>query len=111
MRILRHLWLPALLALYVLLTLSMTVGEHGLLHLRKLHQEQRSLETEAVTLLRENEEVRDRIARLQKDDEFFEKVVREELKFVKKGELVYLFRSSPESAEQEEVTRGGSGPN
>jgi len=111
MRMLRQLWLPVLLVLYVFLALSTTVGEHGLLHLRKLHQEQRSLETEAVTLLRENEEMRERIARLQKDDEFFEKVVREELKFVKKGELVYLFRSPPESPEQEEEKRGKNGPN
>jgi len=100
MRIMKHLWVPVLLVGYILLTLSATVGKHGLLHLWQLRQEQRVLETKAFDLSRENDALRERIARFQKDDEFFEKVVREELKFVKKGELIYLFRGSSETAEQ-----------
>ncbi len=99
MRMLKYLWFPVLLVGYILLTLSATVGKHGLLHLWQLQQEQRVLETKAFDLSRENDDIHERIARLQKDDEFFEKVVREELKFVKKGELVYLFRGSLETAE------------
>jgi cell division protein FtsB len=98
--ILKRLWLPAVLVLYAVLALSTLVGERGLLHLRDLHQEQRTLEAEAVTLVRENEELRSRIARLQTDDVFFEKVVREELGFVKEGEFVYRFRgASPNSGQ------------
>ena len=91
-RLLRHLWLPATLVLYGLLALSTLVGQRGLLHLWELRQEQCALEADVIALLRENEDLRDRITRLQTDDEFLEKVAREELNFVRKGELVYRFR-------------------
>jgi cell division protein FtsB len=41
--------------------------------------------------LRENAELRNRIARLKTDDEFLEKMAREKLGLVRKGELVYHF--------------------
>ena len=96
----KKLWVPTLLFLYVLLALSSAIGEHGFVHLWKLRQEQLLLETKAVTLLQENKELRERIAQLQTDNSYLEKVVREELKFAKKGEIVYLFRSSSEPSEQ-----------
>jgi cell division protein FtsB len=94
MRVFRQLWLPVLLVVYVLLALSTLVSQRGLLHLWKLQQEQQALEAKVFALLRENEELRSRIARLQTDDEFLEKVAREELGFVGKGELVYRFDSA-----------------
>ena len=100
MRTFRKLWLPTLLALYVLLALSSAVGEHGFVHLWKLRQEQQTLESAAVVLLQENKDLRDRITRLQNDNSYLEKVVREELKFTKKGEIVYLFRAPSEPSEQ-----------
>ncbi|MGH7964554.1 MAG: FtsB family cell division protein [Candidatus Binatia bacterium] len=96
----RRLGLFATLAVFSLLFLSTILGRHGLLHLWKLHQEQRALEAEAFTLLRGNEELRSRIARLQTDGEFFEKVVRERLGLVREGELVYRFRRSPDAVGQ-----------
>ena len=99
MRILKHLWLPALFGGYVLLALSVSIGKHGLLHLWQLRQEQRALEAKAFDLSRENEDFRDRIDRVTKNDEFFEKIVREELTFVRKGEVVYVFRGSSETAD------------
>ena len=113
MRTLRKLWLPTLLVLYVLLGLSTAVGEHGFVHLWKLRQEQQTLESEAVTLLQGNKDLRDRITRLQTDNDYLEKVAREELKFAKKGEIVYLFHGSSESSEQygeKAVGDGGHGP-
>jgi len=104
MRILKRLWLPALLGGYVLLALSVSIGKHGLLHLWQLQQEQRTLEARAFDLSRENEDFRDRIDRVTKDDGFFEKIVREELTFVKKGEIVYMFRGSAETADPSEPT-------
>ena len=95
MRLFKRLWIPVLFVGYVLLALSVSVGKHGLLHLWQLRQEQHSLEAKAFDLSRENEDFRDRIVRFTKDDEFFEKIVREELKFVKKGEIVYVFRGWP----------------
>jgi cell division protein FtsB len=99
MRTLR-LWLPATLVLYALLAVSTLVGQRGLLHLWKLRQEQRALEADVFALLRENEDLRSRITRLQTDDEFLEKVAREELGFVRKGELVYRFRDSSDTPVQ-----------
>ncbi|MSQ47740.1 MAG: septum formation initiator family protein [Deltaproteobacteria bacterium] len=97
MRILKRLWLPALVGGYVLLALSVSVGKHGLLNLWPLLQEQRALEARAFDLSRENQDFRDRLEQVTKDDEFFEKVLREELTFVKKGEVVYIFRGSSET--------------
>ncbi len=94
MRLLRRLWLPATLLLYALLAASTLVGQHGLLHLQEIRQEQQALEAEAFTLARENADLQDRITRLKTDDEFLEKVAREELGFVGKGEIVYRFRDS-----------------
>lgn len=88
----RWVWLAALLVGYALLATSTLVGESGLLHLWQLRQQQRDLQAEIFAVLRENEDLRNRINRLQSDDEFFEKVVRETLKFTKRGELIFLFQ-------------------
>jgi cell division protein FtsB len=88
----KRFWLLALLVGYALLAASTLVGERGLLHLWKLRQEQRELQTEVFALLRENEDMRNRINRLQTDNEFFEKIARETLKFARKGEIIYLFQ-------------------
>jgi cell division protein FtsB len=94
MHILRRLWLPATLLLYALLAASTLVGQHGVLQLQEIRQEQQALEAEAFTVARENADLQDRITRLKTDDEFLEKVAREELGFVGKGEIVYRFRDS-----------------
>lgn len=91
MSIVKRLWLPATLLVYALLAASTLVGERGLLHLQELRQEQRALEVEVFTLLRENAELRTRITRLKTDDEFLEKTARERLGLVRKGEFVYHF--------------------
>ena len=96
----RWVWLSALLVGYALLAGSTLVGEGGLLHLWKLQQQQRELQAEVFTLLRDNEDLRARIERLQSDDEFLEKVVRESLKFTKQGEIVFLFQDPSEVATQ-----------
>jgi cell division protein FtsB len=92
----RQFCLVALLVGYAFLAASTLVGERGLLHLWKLRQEQRELQAEAFARLRENEDLRNRIERLQTDDDFLEKVARETLKFAKRGELIYLFHDTPE---------------
>jgi cell division protein FtsB len=103
MRLLKRLWVPVLFVGYVLLALSVSVGKHGLLHLWQLRQEQHALEAKAFDLSRENEDFRDRIVRFTKDDEFFEKLVREDLKFIKKGEVLYVFRGPAETADPAET--------
>jgi len=98
MPIVKRLWLPATLLLYALLMASTLVGERGFLHLQELRQEQRALEAEAFTLLRENAGLRNRIARLKTDDEFLEKMAREKLGLVRKGEFVYRFDGPSDAA-------------
>lgn len=94
----KWMWLSAVLVGYAWLAASTLVGEHGLLHLWTLQQEQRELQAKAFALLSENEGLRNRLSRLQTDDEFFEKTARETLKFVRKGELLYLFLKAPEAS-------------
>ncbi len=88
---LRTLRLSAILGLYVALGISTVFGGRGLLHLRGLAQEREVLEAGAFALLRENEALRDCIGRLETDDAFLETIVREELGFVRPGEVVYRF--------------------
>jgi cell division protein FtsB len=94
----RQLWLPLTLAFYVSLALSTVIGQRGLLHFWKLQQELETLEGTVLSLLRENEALRDRITRLQHDDEFLEKIVREELGYVREKEFVYRFHDSSASS-------------
>jgi cell division protein FtsB len=96
----RRVCLFAVLIGYALLAASALVGEGGLLHLWRLQQEQRDLQAEVFALLHENEDLRSRIGRLHTDDEFFEKVARETLKFARKGEVLYLFQDPAESSVQ-----------
>lgn len=91
---LRKLWLPVLFGLYGILALSTVFGARGLLHMQHLSQEQAALESKVFVLLRENEALRACIEQLKTDDAFFEKIVREELGFVRPGELVYRFPAS-----------------
>ena len=91
----KRVWLAALLVGYAWLAASTLVGERGLLHLWQLRQQQRELQAEVFAVLRENEDLRHRISRLQSDDEFFEKVARETLRFAKRGEFIFLFQDSP----------------
>lgn len=95
---LRILWLPAVLGLYVLLGISTVFGVRGLLHLGGLAQEREALEADVFTVLRENEALRGCIGRLETDDVFLEKVVREELGFVRPGDFVYRFETPASDA-------------
>ena len=94
----RTLWLSTILGLYVLLGISTVFDGRGLLHLEGLAQERAALEAGVFALLRENEALRDCIGRLETDDAFLEKVVREELGFVRPGDLVYRFETPASEA-------------
>jgi cell division protein FtsB len=99
MRYVKQLSLTTFLVVYALVTLATIMGEHGIVHLWNLRAELQSLKARAIVLVQENEALSKQIKQLQQDDKFLEKVVREELKFVKEGEIVYLFRSSSETSE------------
>ena len=60
-----------------------------------MQTEQRELERLVFERQQRNEQLRERIRRLQSDDRYLEKLVRERLGMVKKGEIIYR-RTAPQ---------------
>jgi cell division protein FtsB len=75
--------------LFGLCAVSAVVGSGGVVQLRRLYAEQAQVEAEAYDLARHNNDLRDHVARLDTDDAYLEKVVRERLGWIKPGERVY----------------------
>lgn len=90
-----HRWPIYLLgALIVLLSLVTVVGERGALHLWRLRGEKSRLDEQNYRLQKQNEALRQRIHRIRNDDDYLEKLAREELNMVRPGEVVYRFQSA-----------------
>lgn len=87
-------------SLIVLLSLVTIVGERGALHLWRLRGEKSRLDAQNYRLQKENESLRQRVLGIRNDDEYLEKIAREELNLVRPGEVVYRFQTP--------VTRDGS---
>jgi cell division protein FtsB len=64
-------------------------GNRGLYHLYQMHQEKDRLVQENLTIKDENERLVKTIERLQNDQEFIEDVIRKELNYIKKNEIIY----------------------
>jgi cell division protein FtsB len=64
-------------------------GSGGVVHLRKLQVQQLQTEATAFALAQRNARLRDHLQRLDGDDAYLEKVVRERLGWIKPGEIVY----------------------
>jgi cell division protein FtsB len=85
-------WPLYLLGSLILLLLLVTiVGERGALHLLRLRGEKSQLDEQNFRLQKENEALRQRIARIRNDNYYLEKLAREELNLVRPGEVVYRF--------------------
>src|SRR5262249_46568095 len=82
-------WLIAGVAALLLCVVAAICGDHGLVHLLRMRGEQRDLERMAFDLGQRNEQLRERVRRLQSDDRYIEKLARERLGLAKKGELIY----------------------
>jgi len=93
-------WFPSILALYALLGYSTVWSERGLLHLFQLTEERRVLETQVRTLLRENDDLKERIRRLHTDDLFLEQLARNRLVLVREHDIVYRFHPTKPSLTQ-----------
>ena len=81
-------------ALIVLLSVVTIVGERGALHLWRLRGEKSRLDEQNYRLQKQNEALRQRIQRVRNDDDYLEKLAREELNMVRPGEVVYRFQST-----------------
>jgi cell division protein FtsB len=85
-------WLLYLLgALILAVALVTVIGERGALHLWRLRGEKSQLDEQNYRLQKENEALRQRIARIRHDDQHLEKLAREELNLVRPGDVVYRF--------------------
>ncbi len=90
--------LKVVVGLLVLLILGYTVlGEHGLVRLVRSQKQKNALLEDKQRLESENAELKKEIDRLQNDPDYIERVAREELGMVKKGELVIQFADPDES--------------
>ncbi|MBX3024279.1 septum formation initiator family protein [bacterium] len=72
-----------------LCAVSAVFGSGGVVQLRRLYTEQSQVEAQAYELARHNQELRDHLARIDADDAYLEKVVRERLGWIKPGERLY----------------------
>ncbi len=90
-------------ALIVLLSLVTLVGERGALHLWRLRGEKVRLDEQNYRLQKENESLRQRVQGIRNDDDYLEKLAREELNMTRPGEIVYRFQTqgSREAPRQE----------
>jgi cell division protein FtsB len=101
---LSHRWLLSLLGCLLLALSAFTMlGERGALHLLRLRQEKMRLDEQNYRLQKENEALRQRILRIRHDDHYLEKLAREELNLVRRGEIIYRLAGS-------ERPRTGSAP-
>jgi cell division protein FtsB len=73
----------------VLFVIAAVYGDHGLIHLLRMQSEQRELEHMAFDVQQQNQHLHERIRRLQSDDHYIEKLARERLGLVRKGEIMY----------------------
>jgi cell division protein FtsB len=82
----------------ILFIVAAVCGDHGLLHLLRMRNEQQELEHVAFNLQQRNEQLRQQIRRLQSDDGYIEKLARERLGLVKKDEVIYRVTAPPAPA-------------
>ena len=91
-------------ALILALALVTVVGERGVLLLWRLRGEKNQLDEQNYRLQLENESLRQRIARIRRDDFYLEKLAREELNLVRPGEVVYRFSKTEPHANRSSPT-------
>jgi cell division protein FtsB len=71
---------------------SAVFGSGGVVALRRLQAQQAQTEGTAYALAQRNTRLRDHLERLERDDTYLEKVVRERLGWIKPGEVVFRTR-------------------
>jgi cell division protein FtsB len=87
--------LVSVVVLMALFLVAAVYGDHGLAHLSRMRAEQRDLERTAFELQQHNARLREHIGRLRSDDAYLEKLARERLGLVRKGEILYRVTSPP----------------
>jgi cell division protein FtsB len=92
-------WILLTLAFIAAIILDALFSETGIFQLRELEQEFQRLQLELQKLQRENAELEKQISGFRSGTDALEKVAREELGFVKPGEVTFLFPEKEGSLE------------
>ncbi len=90
-------------SLILLLSLVTIVGERGALHLWRLRGEKSRIDEQNYRMQRDNEALRQKIARVRHDNYYLEKLAREELHMARPGEVIFRF-SKAESRREPPAT-------
>lgn len=97
---LRREWLTlALAALLALLATDVAFAPLGLRDLLALRAERARLEAVHLRLLETNTELKVKAGRLRDDDRYLQRMIREQLGYVRPGEIVYRFATPARPAE------------
>jgi cell division protein FtsB len=98
-------WVYYLLSMLIaLLSVVTVIGERGAVHLWRLRSEKAQLDSENYRLQKENDNLRQRVSRIRRDDYYLEKLAREELNMVRPGEVVYRFANREARGNQSRAT-------
>ena len=82
----KYLWLLVMILLIAYYTIF---GERGILKMRKLGRNLENIRASTQRLKEENEGLKREIRLLQEDDDYVEKIAREELGLARKDEIIY----------------------
>ncbi len=98
---LRREWLTLILAVACgLLAMDFVAGPLGLRDLMVLRGRRAQIETMHKELLKSNAALKLKLARLRTDDHYLERLIREQLGYVRPGELVYRFATENSSGDR-----------
>lgn len=97
---LRREWLTLVLAVAcALLAMDFVAGPSGIRDLIVLRGRRAQIETVHQELLKSNATLKLKLVRLRTDDRYLEQRIREQLGYVRPGELVYRFATDTPSAD------------
>lgn len=80
---------------FALLLLQDVFGTHGVLAMRRSQKEAREIQKDISRLDEKNKWLQDRVKALKTDPAAIEKIVREELKLKRPGEVIFETRTKP----------------
>jgi len=78
-----------LIFIILMITYYTVFGERGILQLRKLERNTEKIKASTEKIKQENENLKNEIELLQGDDQYIERIAREDLGLVREDEIIY----------------------
>ena len=97
MRIRRRIASCAVLALVVLMAYHVVFGANGIVVYQHKKAEYKKLDAELKSLQDENQRISEHIDALQTDPKAIEKEAREQLRYARPGEVIYVAPETPQA--------------